>query len=77
MVVNGQEVDILLGNAAIQMKSGGAAGATRQLANTIESTGLPTFLYGPKLGPHFMRSAEAAGGIVTRDRATLIKVVKP
>ena len=77
VVVNGQEVDILLQNAAIQVKSGSGTGLTRQVVNTMDASGLPTIGYGPKLGSHVMNGVNAAGGIATRSQQSLIELVKP
>jgi hypothetical protein len=72
------EVDILLRNAAIQVKSGGGTGATRQVMATIGVTELPTIAYGPDLGIHVMRSINGLpSGMATRDRNLLIELVRP
>jgi RHS repeat-associated protein len=66
------EVDILLRNAAIQVKSGGGKGLTSQLARTEQATGLPAIGYGPNLKPSILQSCTA-----TTCEKALIEVVKP
>jgi hypothetical protein len=71
------DVDILLKNAAIQVKSGSGAGLTRQVLATEAATGLPTIGYGPQLGGAVFNGIQAAGGLVTRDSQLLIDLVAP
>ncbi|MBI2571595.1 MAG: hypothetical protein HYV63_31685, partial [Candidatus Schekmanbacteria bacterium] len=71
------DADILLRNAAIQVKSGSGAGLTRQVLVTESATGLPTIGYGPRLGGSVLRGIQQSGGLVTRDEKLLIEVVRP
>jgi hypothetical protein len=66
------DADIMLRNAAIQVKGGNGAGLTRQLEITERATGLPTLGYGPNLGPSIMRSTFS-----TNSSQLIIDVVKP
>ena len=77
VTVNGQEVDILLQNAALQVKSGRGKGLTSQLARTEAATGLPSIGYGPNLGGSLVQGIEQNGGLVTRDLDLLLNVVAP
>jgi hypothetical protein len=72
-----KEIDILLKNAVIEVKSGRGAGLTSQLAKAQALTDLPVIGYGPQLGVHVVRGIRAAGGLVTRDAQLLIDVVAP
>jgi len=71
------DADILLQNAAIQVKSGGGKGLAAQLVRTEEATGLPTIGYGPTLKPSVVKNIQNSGGLVTKDEALLLEVVKP
>jgi len=71
------DIDILLKNAAIQVKDGPATGMTRQALLSEELTGLPSIAYGPDLGLHVARGMARQGILVTRDRQLLIELVKP
>jgi RHS repeat-associated protein len=71
------DADILLKNSVIQVKSGTGRGLTAQLRNTESATDLPVIGYGPTLRGSIVRGIEAKGGLVTRDEALLIDVVKP
>jgi hypothetical protein len=71
------DVDILCKNCALQVKSGGGKGLMSQLQVTEQATGLPTIGYGPTLKPSVVKGIQNAGGLVTRDEALLIEVVKP
>jgi RHS repeat-associated protein len=71
------DADILLRNAAIQVKSGSGKGLTTQVFRTEAATGLPTIGYGPNLGGSVVRGIQKRGGLVTRDAQLLIDVVRP
>jgi len=71
------DADILLQNAAIQVKSGAGKGLTTQLLNTQAATNLPVIGYGPQLGGSVFRGIQANGGLVTRDAQLLIDIVAP
>jgi RHS repeat-associated protein len=71
------DVDILLKNSAIQVKSNGGKGLTTQLFETEKAVNLPTIGYGPDLGKHVVKGIEKAGGLVTRDADLLIQIVAP
>jgi hypothetical protein len=75
--IKGSEIDILLLNAAIQVKGGGGAGATAQVVGTMQVTGLPTILYGPALGPAVQTSVNNVGGIASTDFNAVVQVVRP
>jgi Pretoxin HINT domain len=71
------DTDILLQNAAIQVKSGGGKGLAAQLVRTEEATGLPTIGFGPTLKPSVVKNIQNYVGLVTKDEALLLEVVKP
>lgn len=71
------EIDILLNNAAIQVKAGPGGGLNSQMLRTENVTGLPVIGYGPKLGKFSYREVQSRGGLVTRDQAELIRVIAP
>ena len=71
------DADILLQNAAIQVKSGGGKGLASQIVRTEQATGLPTIGYGPTLKPSVVKNIQNSGGLVTKDEAVLLEVIKP
>jgi hypothetical protein len=71
------DADILLRNAVVQVKSGSGTGLTSQLVRTQSVTSLPVIGYGPTLGGALVRGIQRAGGLVTRDRQLLIRIVVP
>jgi hypothetical protein len=75
-MVGGQEVDILLRNAIIEVKGGNGKGLTKQILDRL-SLGLPVIGHAPNLGPHAAKSINAAGGIASKSLQELIEVVAP
>ena len=71
------DLDILLKNAVIQVKSGGGKGLTTQVLVTEQATQLPTIGYGPTLKSSVVKGIQKAGGLVTTDESLLIELVKP
>jgi hypothetical protein len=71
------DIDILLKNAAIQVKSGTGKGMLDQMRVTEAQTGLPTIGYGPDLRGAVVKSIQHAGGLVTRSAQEVIDVVRP
>jgi hypothetical protein len=75
--VKSTELDILLKNSVIQVKSGGGGGLLEQIGKTEVATGMTTIGYGPDLGKFVVRDTAAAGKLVTTDQALLLEVIKP
>ena len=75
-MVGGNEVDILLKNAIIEVKAGNGKGLTKQVLDRI-NLGLPVIGHSPNLGPHAANSINAAGGIASNSLQELIQVVAP
>jgi len=75
----GNEVDILLKNAIIEVKQGGS-GLARQVAARA-SSGLPVIGYSPKLGRFAAADINAAGGIAAGGKAStlsdLLDILRP
>jgi hypothetical protein len=71
------DLDILLKNSVIQVKSGRGKGLEDQVAATIEATGMPTFGFGPDLSKFVVTNTQKAGGLVTKDEALLLEIIKP
>lgn len=66
------DLDILLQNGVIQVKSGGGKGMTSQLQVTERATGLPAIGYGPDLKTSILKSTAS-----TNNEQLLIDVIKP
>ena len=78
--INGQlvtDLDIVLKNAIIQVKSGHGKHLGLQLVRTEQATGLPAIRYGPTLRGRVVIDIAKSGGLVTRDEELLIQLVKP
>ena len=73
--IGGQEIDIVLRNALIEVKQGGA-GLTSQVTARL-NLGYPVLAYSPKLGGQAIQGINNCGGIGTNDIKLLIDVVKP
>jgi RHS repeat-associated protein len=72
------DMDILLRNASIQVKSGtGAQGIAAQMAKSEAATGLPSIGYAPNIMPNAVRAISKTGALITRDKALLLEVVAP
>ena len=72
------DVDILLKNAALQVKSGPrAARILSQLAKSEAATGLPSIGYGPTFSSATLRALSQQGGLVTSDKALLLELIRP
>ena len=71
------DLDIVLGNAVLQIKSGGGTGATTQWRTTAGLSELPVIVFGPDLKGSVMKGIQSEGGLVTRDRELLLKLIKP
>ena len=73
--LGGHEVDIILRNAIIEVKSGGS-GLTKQVLDRLH-LGVPVIAYSPKLGKYATRAINAAGGIATHSLEELLRVIHP
>jgi RHS repeat-associated protein len=72
------DMDIVLKNATIQVKTGDPSGIIRQMQISQSATGLPSYAYAPNLSPRQIYFLNQQGaGIVTNDPAELIRLVKP
>ncbi len=71
------DIDILLQNSALQVKSGGGTGLTKQVTRSVAAFDLPVIGYGPDLGPHVQQSVAAAGGLPVTSEELLMQLIRP
>lgn len=77
---NGQivtDADIVTGNSIIQVKSGNGKGLSGQVERTENATGTVTIGYGPELRGSVVKEMQSKGQLVTKDKETLIRAIKP
>src|SRR5690349_1551332 len=75
ITVDGHEIDILTGNAIIEVKQGGS-GLVRQVVNR-QALDKPVIGYSPRLGRHAIRAINEAGGIGTDSLDDLLAAIAP
>ncbi|MEU8183481.1 DUF6531 domain-containing protein, partial [Micromonospora sp. NPDC049044] len=71
------DFDIVTRNAVIQVKSGSGKGALKQALTTQSLTDYPVIAYLPQARGSVIKSLEAAGIMVTRDKNLLLDVLAP
>lgn len=79
------DLDVLVRNAIIEVKSGKGKGLTAQVERLLEASrnkipearDLPVVVFGPDLGKHVTKGATDAGALVVHTLEDLLELIKP